>query len=789
FRAAYTPGVTLNGQGQAVALVEFDGYYASDITAYEQQAVLPFTPLTNVLVDGFSGTPGLGNSEVALDIEMAVAMATNLSQVIVYQAPDSSADVADLLNRIASDDLASQISCSWLIGDAATFDAAYKQMALQGQTFFQASGDDGAYYSQIESVEQNADDTNVTVVGGTTLSRTGPGGAWSSETVWNWFSTRQGSSASGGGTNFNGIPIPPWQQGIAMSTNKGSTTLRNSPDVALTADNIFIVADNGQKESIGGTSASAPLWAAFAALINQQASQFGKPAIGFLNPALYAIGKGANYTADFHDITTGNNTNGTVANRYFAVAGYDLCTGWGTPDGQNLINGLVVPDTLGVLPETGFTAVGPPGGPFGPASQVFSVTNSTAVSLGWTLAIQGSLSSWLNASTSSGTLAAHSAQNITFNVNSSANSLATGSYPANVVFSNQTTHVTQKLTFTLIVLEPLSVQPASGFDASGAPGGPFTVTNQDFSLSNLASAGLNWQLGNAPSWLAISPSSGSLSGHGATTVTAMLGTNAYGLNPGVYSATIFFTNNSDHIVQSRAFTLSIGQSIVRNGGFETGDFADWTVNEEPSLQSLVDDGTTSGLTPHSGQYFAALMDITGIGLVSQTLQTVPGQTYLLSVWFNSPDISTNQQANNANFTTNTPNTFTVSWNNNTLFDETNIPPLGWTNLLFVVQATDTSTLLQFGEYVQWAFGLDDVSAAPMPAVAFRSTAIANNQFQLSWNAMTGLVYTVEYKTNLLQSNWIVLKTVTATNTPTVFTDTNPLTASPKRFYRLVLQPN
>ena len=106
---------------------------------------------------------------------------------------------------------------------------------------------------------------------------TGPGGAWSSETVWNWYSTEPSdTNGSGGGINFNNIPIPSWQQGINMTTNKGSTTLRNVPDVALTADNIFLVADNGTNYSVGGTSAAAPLWAGFTALINQQAMQPGQ---------------------------------------------------------------------------------------------------------------------------------------------------------------------------------------------------------------------------------------------------------------------------------------------------------------------------------------------------------------------------------------------------------------------------------------------------------------------------------------------------------------------------------
>ena len=83
--------------------------------------------------------------------------------------------------------------------------------------------------------------------------------------------------------------------------------MRNTPDVALTADNVYVRAD-GSELQCRGTSCAAPLWAGFTALVNQQAAATGEPAVGFINPAVDAIGSGPNYTACFHDITTGNNT-------------------------------------------------------------------------------------------------------------------------------------------------------------------------------------------------------------------------------------------------------------------------------------------------------------------------------------------------------------------------------------------------------------------------------------------------------------------------------------------------
>ena len=100
---------------------------------------------------------------------------------------------------------------------------------------------------------------------------------------------------------------------------------RNLPDVALTADGIYVIADDGTAYSgVGGTSAATPLWAGLTALINQEAVAAGRSTMGFLNPALYALGKGAGYAYLFHDITTGNNTNASSPTLYPAVPGYDL---------------------------------------------------------------------------------------------------------------------------------------------------------------------------------------------------------------------------------------------------------------------------------------------------------------------------------------------------------------------------------------------------------------------------------------------------------------------------------
>jgi uncharacterized repeat protein (TIGR01451 family) len=349
FRAAYVPGVALDGSGQSIALVEFDTYFPSDIATYEAQAALPNVTLTNIPVDGFTGPPGAGDGEVSLDIEVAVAMAPGLSSILVYEAPEATYPMNDILNKITTDNLAHQVSMSWILFDDPSTDLIFQEMAAQGQSFFEGSGDQDSFNFSDPNQNQHDDDPYITLVGGTTLSTTGPGGSWLSETVWNWdVEFNDGSDAGSGGGVSTNYAIPSYQVGVNMSTNGGSTTFRNVPDVALIADNIYTVDSDGLPEiGVGGTSVATPLWAAFCAMVNEKAQLTGTPPVGFINPAIYNISEGPLYATTFHDITTGNNTNTFDPTQFFAVPGFDLCTGWGTPTGNALINALV-PATISV---------------------------------------------------------------------------------------------------------------------------------------------------------------------------------------------------------------------------------------------------------------------------------------------------------------------------------------------------------------------------------------------------------------------------------------------------------
>ena len=172
FRGAYARAVSLNGSGQMVGLLEFDGYYPSDIASYRNQSAVANVPVLDVTMDGFDGTPGGNNVEVALDIELLSSIAPGLAQIIVYEAgPNGVAN--DILNRMATDNLARQLSASWTFPTDATTEQIFLQFAAQGQAFFNASGDHGAYSGAVPSP---VDNPRITVVGGTTLNTTGPGG-------------------------------------------------------------------------------------------------------------------------------------------------------------------------------------------------------------------------------------------------------------------------------------------------------------------------------------------------------------------------------------------------------------------------------------------------------------------------------------------------------------------------------------------------------------------------------------------------------------------------------------
>jgi subtilase family serine protease len=339
-RAAYYGNGPLTGAGQSIGIFSFDGYLASDVQLYYSKTGMSSTvPINNVLVGGFNGactgvtspsSATCDDGEQVLDIVNAIGMAPGVQQILFYEGSSNT----EILNQMATDNVAKVLSSSWgwNPADAASDDPIFQEFAAQGQSFVTASGDDGAFNSSTYSFP--GVDPYVTEVGGTQLTTTGPGGAWATETGW---------PQSGGGY-VSGTPIPAWQQlaGVINASNQGSSTLRNSPDVAAEADFDNPTVINGSfVTGYGGTSFATPRWAGFLALINQQSVANGKGTVGFINPALYNLGVSSSYGGALHDITSGSNPPTSGGGSGFnAVPGYDLVTGWGSPAGSALINQL-----------------------------------------------------------------------------------------------------------------------------------------------------------------------------------------------------------------------------------------------------------------------------------------------------------------------------------------------------------------------------------------------------------------------------------------------------------------
>ncbi|MDH6111991.1 subtilase family serine protease [Kitasatospora sp. MAP12-15] len=331
--------VGTDGTGEKVALWEFDGYTASNLTTYQNQYGLTGPAVTTVPVDGqsYDSAPGQGQGEVELDSEIVRGVAPKATQLI-YEAPNSDQGEIDMAAKIVADNQVSVISISWggcepdtTQSSMTAVDNSFKQAAAQGISVYSAAGDDGSRDcsrstsgSSVVSVDFPGSDTYVTSVGGTNLQLSGS--SYSSESAW---------STSGGGVSTV-FAKPSWQTGTNVTG-----TMRTVPDISSNADpnSGFAIYTQGTSspgwQVYGGTSAAAPLWAGYTALFNQKAAAASKANLGQANPALYAVANSSSYGAAFHDVTSG-------ANQDFSTkTGYDQVTGWGSPVADALTTALL----------------------------------------------------------------------------------------------------------------------------------------------------------------------------------------------------------------------------------------------------------------------------------------------------------------------------------------------------------------------------------------------------------------------------------------------------------------
>ncbi|MEW2521450.1 S53 family peptidase [Actinacidiphila alni] len=324
-KGGYNVSGSYTGSGQKIALLEFDGFQQSNITTYDSHYGLNSPAPTVQKVSGGSGPLGGGQVEVELDIEVLNAIAP-AAKITVFEGPNSDAGEVDTYQAIVDSGIP-VTSISWGLAETertssniSAVDAVFQQGAAEGLSFFAASGDSGSDDAGNggTSVDYPASDPYVTGVGGTTLTVTS-GNAWSRETAW----------SGGGGGKSSTFTIPSWQTPVQKSQGGGK---RQVPDVAALANPSpgVSIYSQGRWGQVGGTSAAAPEWAAFAALYNQQATAAGKARLGFANPALYK----ANGTG-FHDITSGSN------GAYSAATGWDFTTGWGSYNAATLASKLL----------------------------------------------------------------------------------------------------------------------------------------------------------------------------------------------------------------------------------------------------------------------------------------------------------------------------------------------------------------------------------------------------------------------------------------------------------------
>jgi subtilase family serine protease len=373
----------IDGRGQSVVLLELvpsqtltatDSDIRDDLAVFDGLFGLPSARLQVITRFAGAGSPYLAGGEEAMDAEMvhAVAPAATIRIVLLPQGTGNFSNgdlwinalrLAPSLGDIVSITAGLSERCATPAG-AAKLNSALQYDEEQHVTVIASSGDDGAAGGPcsgtepvpVRAVNVPASDPLVLAAGGTTLEANRTTGAYIGETAWNKpapplpagaptppasVRAEELPTASNGGFSIL-FSRPGYQDGVP-----GIGRMRGVPDVSADASNTsgmavaFSLTPGNVVTPADGTSASAPFWAGVVALADQYAGH----ALGFVNPAIYRIGRSAHYHSAFHDVTTGSNTvtypAGTVTG-YRATPGWDPVTGWGSPDAQVLVPLLAV---------------------------------------------------------------------------------------------------------------------------------------------------------------------------------------------------------------------------------------------------------------------------------------------------------------------------------------------------------------------------------------------------------------------------------------------------------------
>jgi len=344
-----------DGAGQTVGLLEFaGGYFPGDLSKFCEKAGVSMPTVTPVSTDGTSTESKDGaEGEVMLDIEVIAGLCPK-SCIVVYFSAWTDAGMIAGLDAAMQDKTNNPgvLSISWGASEGtdiwtdqamSQINETLKEAAYLGITVCVAAGDDGSSDGLTDGhahADFPSSSPYVLSVGGTAIvDFTGA----AADVVW---MEGDGLRADQGGSTGGGVsavfPRPDWQSAIAItSVNPGAINGRCIPDVAANADwnaSPYLLVVDGHAEANGGTSAASPLWAALIALINSQLT--GGKRVGYLTPMLYqTAGAGSAPTlgaAGCTDVTSGNNNTASVGG-YSAGIGYDAASGWGTPQGKNLL--------------------------------------------------------------------------------------------------------------------------------------------------------------------------------------------------------------------------------------------------------------------------------------------------------------------------------------------------------------------------------------------------------------------------------------------------------------------
>ena len=590
-RAAYYEGTALTGSGQSLGLLEFYGADLADLnTYYTNVGQTNNVPITLLSTDGSSTScvyPSCDDTEQTIDMTQALGMAPGLSSLVMYVGSTDSA----ILNAMATaSPLNAQLSSSWIWSpaDPSKDNPYFEEFAAQGQNLFQASGDSGAWGSSSSVKTYPEDDVYLTSVGGTVLETGSAGGAWSSETAW---------TDGGGGISPNEFAIPSWQTATASGCSSCSKTYRNGPDVSANANFTFYVCANQTPctaNEWGGTSFSAPMWAGYLALANQQAVANGNGPIGFINPALYTIGLGSSYDSDFHDITSGSNG-------YPATTGYDLATGWGSPNGSGLINALA-----GSPPSSGFSLSGSLASVSVAQGSSGSSTISTTVTGGFDSAITLSATgqpTGVTVSFSPTSITGAGTSTMTMAV---ASSTVTGTYSITVTGLSGSTSETTTVSLTVTVPPSFSIgaAPASVSLAQGSSGSS-TISSM---VTGGFSSAVTLSASGQPKGVTVSFSPTSITGAGTSTMKMKVGSSTVA---GTYSITV--TGTSGSTSETATFALTV-----------TAVTPSFTVSAAPTSLSIAEGSSgTSTITTAISKGFDKAITLIATGPTGVTVSISP----------------------------------------------------------------------------------------------------------------------------------------------------------------------